>query len=80
MHEINDVLTPKELKALTLREAGYTFIRMKKEFDVSATGVQRYYQRARRKQEKWLEYNAPQSSLLLKLLLPITNQIKELTK
>jgi DNA-directed RNA polymerase specialized sigma24 family protein len=79
MHEINDVLTPKELKALTLREAGYTFIRMKKEFDVSATGVQRYYQRARRKQEKWIKHHRMLDAILFELL-PITNQIKELCK
>ena len=79
MHEIEDVLTPKELKALRMREAGYTFIRMHKEFDVSATGVRRYYQRACRKQEKWLAFNVVPSGVLFELL-PIANQIKELCK
>jgi len=79
MHEINDVLTPKELKALTMREAGYTFVRMKKEFGVSATGVQRYYQRARRRQEEWLDFNVVHKDMLFELV-PITNQIKELCK
>ena len=79
MHEIEDVLTPKELKALRMREAGYTFVRMSREFDVSTTGVQRYYQRARRKQEKWLKHNTMLNAILLELT-PITNQIKELCK
>ena len=79
MHEIEDVLTPKELKALRMREAGYTFVRMQKEFDVSATGVQRYYHRARKKQQAWLKHHRMLDAIAFELL-PITNQIKELTK
>ena len=79
-HEMNDYLTPKEKKALAMREARYTFKKMGEIFGVSTTGASRYYQRARRKQEKWAKGNNGLSlpSLFLSQLQGITNEIKEL--
>ena len=79
-HEINDCLTPKEKKALAMREARYTLKKMGEIFGVSTTGASRYYQRARRKQEKWIEHNEglPLPSFFLYQLKWITNEIKEL--
>jgi hypothetical protein len=80
MHEIHDCLTPRELTAISLRETGMSYRRMGEIMGYTGARAGKIYQKSCRKREKWIEYNAPQSSLLLKLLLPITNQIKELTK
>jgi hypothetical protein len=77
--KINDALTPKESLTLAMREAGFTFAKMGKYFNISGTGVQRYYQRARFKQRKWVRLNSL-DHYLLKELSPIIEDIKGLAK
>ena len=76
-HEINDLLTSKQKKALALREAGYTFKKMGEVLNVSPTAASRWYGSARRNQEAWIEFNKQRDGLLFQLL-PIINSIKEL--
>ncbi len=77
--KINDALTPKESLTLTMREAGYTFAKMGKYFNISGTGVQRYYQRARFKQRKWIRLNSL-DYYSLRELSPLIEDIKGLAK
>lgn len=79
MHEIHDCLTPREVKAISYREAGMTYREMGELMGYTGARAGTIYQKACRKRERWLAKNAPMDALLFELL-PITNQIKELCK
>ena len=79
MHEIEDVLTPREIKAVAFREAGMTYREIGELLGYTGARAGKIYQKACRKRERWLAKNAMLNAILLELI-PITNQIKELTK
>lgn len=79
MHEIHDCLTPRELTAIRLREAGMTYREMGELMGYTGARAGKIYQKSCRKRERWLHKNAMMEALLFELT-PITNQIKELYK
>jgi hypothetical protein len=79
MHEIHDCLTPRELTAIRLREAGMTYREMGELMGYTGARAGKIYQKSCRKRERWLAKNAITKTLLFELI-PITNEIKELCK
>ena len=79
MHEIEDVLTPREIKAVTFREAGMTYREIGELLGYTGARAGKIYHKACRKRERWLAKNTILDAILFELI-PITNQIKELTK
>ena len=79
MHEIHDCLTPRELTAIRLREAGMTYREMGELMGYTGARAGKIYQKSCRKRERWLAKNAMMEALLFELI-PIINQIKELCK
>ena len=77
MHEIYDGFTPRELKAIALREAGMTYREMGCLMGYTGARARKIYQHACRKREKWIAVNAQRDGLFFQLL-PIINDIKEL--